>query len=188
MINFQVNEIKMAMSMDKKDPFQRLSKLLEEQGELLEAYFDNADILDSIEEAVDNLLVTTSIAYVIDNDSMLEMESIFSFHYQKENKPVYNPLIHSLQSVDSLLIHFSIQNGKISDAVQKYLKVGASCYKGSLSKEEVLDYIKKSIVILSQVIHKLVEIANVDRFDYVNKLICKKNSKWLEKSILGNKQ
>ncbi len=178
MINFQVNEIKMAMSMDKKDPFQRLSKLLEEQGELLEAYFDKADILDSIEEAVDNLLVTTSIAYVIDNDSMIEMESLFSFYYQKE----------ICKSVDTSLINFTIQNGKISDAVQKYLKVGASCYKGSVSKEEVLDCIKKSIVILSEVIHNLVEVANVDRFDYVNNLICTKNSKWLEKSILGNKQ
>lgn len=178
MINFQVNEIQMAMNMDKKDPFQRLSKLLEEQGELLEAYFDKGDILDSIEEAVDNLLVTTSIAYVIDNDSMQEIESLFSFNYQKEK----------FKSVDASLINFTIQNGKISDAVQKYLKVGASSYKGSVTKDEVLDSIKKSIIILSDVINKLVEVANVDRFDYVNNLICTKNNKWLEKSILGNKQ
>lgn len=177
MINFQVEYIQKSMNMDKKDPFQRLSKLLEEQGELLEAYFENGDIIDTIEEAIDNLLVTSSIAYVIEHDSLIEMESIFSFNYQ----------LNSICNVDKELIKFTIKTGKISDAVQKYLKVGASCYKGEISKEDTISEIKDAIIILSNIIKTLVNSLDLEKFEYVNAIIEKKNKKWLEKSIYGQK-
>lgn len=177
MILLQVDKIKDAMAMDKKDPFQRLSKLLEEQGELLEAYFDKKDYIDTIEEAIDNLLVTSSIAYVIDHDSLIDMELVF-------NKGIKDI---STYSVEKELINFVIQTGKISDIVQKYLKVGASCYKGSVTKEETISEIKLGIVILSKIIISLVAAQNFSLNTYVNEIINKKNNKWMEKSIIGNK-
>lgn len=176
MIFLQLNKIQDAMAMDKKDPFQRLSKLLEEQGEMVEAYFDKKDYIDTIEEAIDNLLVSSSIAYVIDHDSLIQMESIFNSSIKDEG----------IYSVEKELINFIIQTGKISDIVQKYLKVGASCYKGSVTKEETINEIKLGIVILSKIIKRLVVREEFELISYVNSIINKKNNKWMEKSILGN--
>jgi NTP pyrophosphatase (non-canonical NTP hydrolase) len=175
MINFQVSYIMKSMEMDKKDPFQRLSKLLEEQGELIEAFFDKKDMIDSIEEAIDNLLVTASIAYVIDHDSLIDMESIFSFHYQDNLN----------YDLTSQFIKLTIKTGKISDAVQKYLKVGASCYKGIISKEDTISEIKEAIIILAYIIKSLVNMLELEKIEYVNDIIEMKNKKWLEKSIFG---
>lgn len=175
-ILFQVNKIKSSMDMDQKDAFQRLSKLLEEQGELFEAYFDNADMVDSVEEAIDNLLVTASIAYVIDKESLAKMEHSFNSQFNT---------IQTNISADSELIKLAVSSGKISDSVQKYLKVGASIYKGEMSKENTLLEIEKSILILSNFIHSILETMEVDNVSYVNSIIDKKNTKWMEKALFG---
>lgn len=175
-IFFQINKIKSSMDMDQKDAFQRLSKLLEEQGELFEAYFDNSDMVDSVEEAIDNLLVTASIAYVIDKDALEQMEYSFNSQFN-----TINPKI----SADLELIKLAVSSGKISDSVQKYLKVGASIYKGEMSKEDTLLQIETSIRILSNFISAILEPMEVDNVSYVNSIIDNKNTKWMEKTLFG---
>lgn len=177
-INFQIDKIKESMEMDQKDPFQRLSKLLEEQGELFEAYFQNNDLIDSLEEAVDNLLVTVSIAYVIDTDSLSHMEDLFNLSFKNQNK----------YYIETEMNNLVIASGRISDSVQKYLKVGSSIYKGSMSKEDTLLDIEKSVVILSKIINEILNGLIFDKVSYVNSIINKKNNKWLEKSIIGKKK
>lgn len=177
-ISFQIDKIKASMEMDKKDPFQRITKLLEEQGELFESYFQNCDLIDSIEEAIDNLLVTISIAYVIDKDSLQDMENLFNLSIKDYKKSL----------VETEMINLAISSGRIADSVQKYLKVGASIYKGSMSKDDTLLDIEKSILIISKILNGLLEDMDFDKVSYINSIIDKKNSKWLEKSIIGQKQ
>lgn len=70
LLNIQINKIVEAMNIDKRGVFKRLTKLLEEQGELYEAYLSN-NIPETVEEGMDNLIVLISLAYEVDKDSLL---------------------------------------------------------------------------------------------------------------------
>lgn len=69
LLNIQINKIVEAMNIDKRGVFKRLTKLLEEQGELYEAYLSN-NIPETVEEGMDNLIVLISLAYEVDKDSL----------------------------------------------------------------------------------------------------------------------
>lgn len=188
MINLQVKKISEAMTFDKKDMFQRLTKLLEEQGELAEAILEH-DIDNTIEESVDNLLVIASISYLIDNDSMVLLEEILNQSFEKSMQiklPESDNAKFTSVLCDSVIYNVTI--GVMSDMIQKYLKVGASKYKGTVTKEEVLDSIQNAVkALVNLMTFSFVENNIPNDTEIVNDLILRKNEKWLEKSIEGNK-
>lgn len=188
MINLQVKKISEAMTFDKKDMFQRLTKLLEEQGELAEAILEH-DIDNTIEESVDNLLVIASISYLIDNDSMIFLEEILNESFEKSMQlelPKEDNAKFVTIACDSMIYNVAI--GVMSDMIQKYLQVGASKYKGNVTKEQTLASIQNAVRALVNVMtFSFVENDISNATEIVNDLILRKNEKWLEKSIEGNK-
>lgn len=164
-------KIAQAMGYDKKDIFQRLSKLLEEQGELLEAFM-LSDFNETIEEAVDNLLVVTSIAFVINPDAIKMADDVVN------NAFLGFPVDPSISQ--QLLMEYMVSTGQMSDAIQKNRKVAASSYKGQVSDEEAITFIFKSLTILSRFL-----ASQTNDVQKINALVLKKNTKWLEKSLLG---
>lgn len=164
-------KIAQAMGYDKKDIFQRLSKLLEEQGELLEAFM-LSDFNETIEEAVDNLLVVTSIAFVINPDAIKMADDVVN------NAFLGFPVDPSISQ--QLLMEYIVSTGQMSDAIQKNRKVAASSYKGQVSDEEAITFIFKSLTILSRFL-----ASQTNDVQKINALVLKKNTKWLEKSLLG---
>lgn len=164
-------KIAQAMGYDKKDIFQRLSKLLEEQGELLEAFM-LSDFNETIEEAVDNLLVVTSIAFVINPDAIKMADDVVN------NAFLGFPVDPSISQ--QLLMEYIVSTGQMSDAIQKNRKVAASSYKGQVSDEEAITVIFKSLTILSRFL-----ASQTNDVQKINALVLKKNTKWLEKSLLG---
>ena len=86
LINLQLSKIAHVMSLDKRDIFHRLAKILEEQGELTKAILSQ-DKSEIIEETIDNLMVLTSIAYVVDERSMTEAQDIVNSIFHKN---IYN--------------------------------------------------------------------------------------------------
>lgn len=164
-------KIAQAMGYDKKDIFQRLSKLLEEQGELLEAFM-LSDFNETIEEAVDNLLVVTSIAFVINPDAIKMADDVVNTAF------LGFPVDPSISQ--QLLMEYIVSTGQMSDAIQKNRKVAASSYKGQVSDEEAIAVIFKSLTILSRFL-----ASQTNDVQKINALVLKKNTKWLEKSLLG---
>ena len=164
-------KIAQAMGYDKKDIFQRLSKLLEEQGELLEAFM-LSDFNETIEEAVDNLLVVTSIAFVINPDAIKMADDVVN------NAFLGFPVDPSISQ--QLLMEYMVSTCQMSDAIQKNRKVAASSYKGQVSDEEAITFIFKSLTILSRFL-----ASQTNDVQKINALVLKKNTKWLEKSLLG---
>lgn len=170
-INLLTFRIAQAMGYDQKDVFQRLSKLLEEQGELLEA-FDLDDHDETIEEGVDNMLVITSIAYVIDPACMMRAEQVVIDAFKEG--------ISMNANSQSLLTSYMISTGKMSDAIQKNRKVAASSYKGNVSDAEAVEIV---FATLSKLCHFIA--SRTSDCEKVNALILKKNEKWLKKSLEG---
>lgn len=175
MINLQIEKMAHAMSFDKKDLFQRLTKLLEEKGELSGAVLSN-DIHEIIEEAVDNLLVIASIGYVIDHDSLPALQGFASLGFEQG-------IEQDKQTYDSTrqLLTYCMQAGIVAEDVQKHQKLATSFYKGTITNMEVIRNIERCIVTLATF---LGEKANGD-FDMVNAIILRKNNKWIEKSVQG---
>ncbi len=171
MINLQTVKIAESMSYDQKDIFQRITKITEEQGELLEAIEEKDDIDESIEEAIDNILVISSIGFVIDNTSLLEAQKVVNAAFNAPNT-------HSTHKV---LIKYLISTGKMADAIQKQQKIAASSYKGFITSEEALSYVFDALKNVSVLLSTLTDDENL-----INEIIIKKNKKWAEKSIEGS--
>jgi hypothetical protein len=173
MINLQTFKIAQSMGFDQKNIFHRLTKAMEEQGELVEA-FELNDFDETIEEAVDNLLVNTSIAYVIKPSSMADAQGIVN--------DAFNSATFDSSLSQGLLMKFIIKNGRMSDAIQKNQKIAASHYKGAVTDEEALQAVYTTLKVLCSFLRSVTE--DVDK---INALILKKNKKWLEKSKEGIK-
>lgn len=171
MINLQTFKIAQSMGFDQKNIFHRLTKAMEEQGELVEA-FDLNDHDETIEEAVDNLLVNTSIAYVIDPSSMMKAEAIVN--------EAFSTAVHDNALSQRLITRFVISNGRMADAIQKQQKIAASHYKGAVSDAEAISAVFTTLQVLCSFLRSVTE--DVDK---INALILKKNQKWLEKSLHG---
>lgn len=174
MINLQTFKIAQSMGFDQKNIFHRLTKAMEEQGELVEA-FELKDHEETIEEAVDNLLVNTSIAYVINPASMMKAQDIVN--------EAFNSATFDNSLSQSLLMSFVIKNGRMADAIQKHQKIAASHYKGAVTDEEAINSVYTTLKVLCSFLRSVTE--DVDK---INALILKKNQKWLEKSLHGIEQ
>lgn len=171
-IDIQKDRVNQVMVVDRRGIFKRLSKLLEEQGELHEAYLAN-DIENSIEEIVDNFLVLISLAHEIDNNCFEALE-----------QHAVRGIVHAIQDTSLmlkndkslLLMKYAVSIGKVSDILQKHEKIISSAYKGTVTKEEVLAVIYSSI-------ENLMHFCGYLTTDYeiLNELIDKKTLKWVEK-------
>lgn len=170
MINLQITKIAESMSYDKKDIFQRVTKLTEEQSELLEAHVEKNDLQETIEEAVDNILVVSSIAYVIKHTSLLEAEKVVNMAYFADKD----------MSTDMLMTKYLISTGKMSDAIQKNQKIAASSYKGFMSDDDTVATIFTALTNVARLLATV-----TDDIDLINDIIIRKNKKWIEKSIEG---
>lgn len=171
MINLQTFKIAQSMGVDQKNIFHRLTKAMEEQGELVGA-FELNDLHETIEEAVDNLLVNTSIAYVINPASMKDAQNIVN--------EAFNSAVFDSSLSQGLLMKFIIKNGLMADAIQKQQKIAASHYKGAVTDDEALQAVYATLKVLCGFLHSVTEDV-----DLINALILKKNQKWLEKSLHG---
>lgn len=171
MINLQTFKIAQSMGFDQKNIFHRLTKAMEEQGELVEA-FDLKDYDETIEEAVDNLLVNTSIAYVINPASMMDAEALVN--------EAFNSASADSSLSQNLLIKYVISNGRMADAIQKQQKIAASHYKGAVTDDEAVTAVFATLKLLCSFLRSVTQ--DVDK---INALILKKNQKWLEKSLHG---
>lgn len=178
-INLQTFKIAQSMGFDQKNIFHRAAKLLEEQGELSDA-IDLDDLPEMIEESVDNLLVVTSIAFVLDHTAMDKAQALVNDVFLAavaENALESDPV--SIR----LFLKYVGRNGKLSDAIQKQQKIAASSYKGFLTSEETLVYVLESLTLLMKFMATLTHDV-----DLINRLILKKNDKWLAKSIEGREK
>jgi len=172
MINLQTFKIAQSMGFDQKNIFHRLTKAMEEQGELVGAFFELNDLNETIEEAIDNILVNTSIAYVINPASMMDAQNIVN--------DAFNSATFDNSLSQGLLMKFIIKNGLMSDAIQKQQKIAASHYKGAVTDDEALQAVYATLQVLCSFLHSVTEDV-----DLINALILKKNQKWLEKSLHG---
>lgn len=170
MINLQISKIAESMSYDKKDIFQRITKIAEEQSELLEAIEEKEDIAEAIEESVDNILVVSSIAYVIDPTALMAAQNVVNKAFFAEKT----------QSTSQILIKYLISTGKMADAIQKNQKIAASSYKGFISNEEAIEIIFAALANVARLMATL-----TDDIQTINEIIIRKNKKWIEKSIEG---
>jgi hypothetical protein len=171
MINLQTFKIAQSMGFDQKNIFHRLTKAMEEQGELVGA-FELNDLNETIEEAVDNLLVNTSIAYVINPASMMDAQDIVN--------EAFNTATFDNSLSQGLLMKLIIKNGLMADSIQKQQKIAASHYKGDVTDDEALQAVYSTLKVLCSFLRSITEDV-----DLINALILKKNQKWLEKSIQG---
>jgi hypothetical protein len=172
LIDIQKNKIVQAMDIDKRGVFKRLSKLLEEQGEMYEAYL-LTNTNETIEEAIDNLIVLVSLAYEIDKNSLISVEMIAS---QGIQKAIDNSILMVTDNPDRMLMSYSVCIGNIADMFQKYESVASSLYKGKVSAEDTLESVNKAILTLMTFIGQI----STDTV-FMNELIVKKTNKWIEK-------
>jgi hypothetical protein len=171
-INIQVAKIESVMSIDNRGIFKRLGKLLEEQGELYEAYLlSNKE--DILEEAIDNLIVLVSLAYEINKDSLFQIGHIANKGYKYGADDIHETT--DLYKTN-LLMKYSINIGKMADSIQKHENIISSRYKGLVTPEETLLSISDSIFNL---MHFVSKISNNPLS--INNLIIKKVAKWHEK-------
>lgn len=171
LIDLQINKIAAVMSFDKKDIFHRLAKILEEQGELAEALILN-DHSEIIEESIDNLMVLTSIAYVVDDNAMILAQKIVN--------DVFCNHTYGSNNINSLWMNYNVDIGKMSNAVQKNQRIGASSYKGFATSEEVVSLVMVAISHLTAFIS-----LHTQDIDLLNAIIVKKNAKWHQKTVEG---
>jgi NTP pyrophosphatase (non-canonical NTP hydrolase) len=172
LLDIQINKIVEAMNIDKRGIFKRLTKLLEEQGEMYEAYLSN-NIPETVEEGIDNLIVLISLAYEVDKDSLLLVQEVANEGIEK-----------AIQDTAELLkpdrnfqvMNYSVSIGHVADIFQKYESVASSVYKGKATAEETLLSVNTAIFNLM----KFVGLISTD-VDSMNELIIKKTNKWIEK-------
>jgi NTP pyrophosphatase (non-canonical NTP hydrolase) len=171
-IDIQIHKITEAMFIDKRGVFKRLTKLLEEQGELYEAYLSN-DINETIEEGMDNLIVLISLGYEINKDSLFHIQNVANEGIKKAIDSDTNlPIVDK----NVLLMNYSVCIGYVADIFQKYESVTSSLYKGKATPEETLNTVNKAILTLMNFIGCL-----SDDTVMMNNLIVKKTNKWIEK-------
>lgn len=171
LINLQLSKIAHVMSLDKRDIFHRLAKILEEQGELTKAILlqDKSEI---IEETIDNLMVLTSIAYVVDERSMTEAQDIVNSIFHKN--------IYNKDQVITLWMKYHVDLGEMSNAVQKNQKIGASAYKGFATDKEVIKLVMNAITHITAFLS-----FQTSDVELLNEIIVKKNAKWHAKTLDG---
>lgn len=171
MINLQQKLVKNSMIFDRKNLFQRNTKLTEEMGELGEAIIIN-DLSEMLEETIDTLLVAVSIHLdLVENFESLTtiINNAFSEKCSYQSKKVHMAFIKLTGYV-----------GRFAEAVQKYSGVSTSAYKGKVSKEEV-------IIRIDRVIEQCAILMAMQTSDHdiVNEIILRKNEKWLNHARKG---
>lgn len=172
LLNIQINKVTEAMNIDKRGVFKRLTKLLEEQGELYEAYLLN-DLPSIIEEGVDNLIVLISLAYEINPESLIMVQEVANEGLEKAFENVLN-----MHKIDRSLkvMNYSVAIGHVADFFQKYENVASSVYKGKSTAEETLLSVNTAIFNLMNFVGLLCKDVAL-----INELIIKKTNKWIEK-------
>lgn len=172
LLNIQINKIVEAMNIDKRGVFKRLTKLLEEQGELYEAYLSN-DIPKTVEEGMDNLIVLISLAYEVDKNSLTIIQDIAN---EGIEEAVQDSTLMWKSDKNFKAMTYSVSIGHVADIFQKYESVASSIYKGKATAEETLLSVNTAIFNLMSFIGLL----STD-VDAMNTLIIKKTNKWIEK-------
>lgn len=173
LLNIRSGMITEAMEIDGRDVFKRITKIQEEHGELNEAHLEG-DMLEASEEGVDNMLVLASIAHMLDKNSL----PIVELHVNNAFQAGINDTLQTTElQLCHLLMNYTVRLGRLSEAVQKYEKVGASAYKGTITLEETLQEVYNSLDKVMFYVGKICKDHNL-----INELIIKKNAKWLEKS------
>lgn len=167
-INIQIAKVEHTMTIDNRGIFKRLGKLLEEHGELYEAYLSNHQE-NIVEEAIDNLIVLVSLAYEINKDSLFQIGHIVNKGFNNENDI-------EIDDNSKLLIKYSILIGKMSDSIQKHEQIVSSRYKGGITSEETLLSISNSIFTLMNFVSRISRDSS-----FINQLIIDKVYKWTEK-------
>lgn len=167
-INIQIAKVEHTMTIDNRGIFKRLGKLLEEHGELYEAYLLNHQE-NIVEEAIDNLIVLVSLAHEINKDSLFQIGHI-------TNKGFNNESNTSSEDNSKLLMEYSILIGKMSDCIQKHEQIVSSRYKGGITSEETLLSISNSIFKLMNFVSRISKDSS-----FINQLIIDKVYKWTEK-------
>lgn len=171
LLNIQINKVTEAMNIDKRGIFKRLTKLLEEQGELYEASLAN-DVSMTIEEGMDNLIVLISLAYEVDANSLVLVQEIANEGIEKAELTVMT------SKADKALkaMNYSVAMGHVADIFQKYESVASSVYKGKATAEETLLAVNTAIFALMSFIGLISKDVA-----FMNTLIIKKTNKWIEK-------
>ena len=173
-IILQKTLVQQAMIFDKKSFSERITKLSEEQGELGEAIILK-DYDESVEEAIDNMLVSLSIYLdlkgCVDTAELLVNDSFL----------LGNQQFTRLQSKICIqFTKYSVSIGLLAEAVQKFTSVRTSAYKGILTREDTLDYSKANLTASAYLLGVITK--DVQK---VNDIIAKKNSKWKNNTIKG---
>lgn len=171
MIDLQQKLVKNSMIFDRKNLFQRNTKLTEEMGELGEAIIRN-DRSEMLEETVDTLLVAVSIHLdLVDN-------------FEKLNTIIDTAIIekcsYKIEKFQMSFITLAGYVGRFAEAIQKYSGISTSSYKGKVSKDEVIERIDKVI----EQCAILIAMQTGDH-DTVNEIILRKNEKWLKHARKG---
>lgn len=171
MIDLQQKLVKNSMVFDRKNLFQRNTKLTEEMGELGEAIVLN-DRSEMLEETIDTLLVAVSIHLDLVED-FESLNTIIDDAFSQSRT-------YQSEKVHMAFITLTGYVGRFAEAIQKYSGVSTSSYKGKVSKEEVLSRIDK--VIEQCAVLMAMQTSN---HDIVNEIILKKNEKWLNHARKG---
>jgi hypothetical protein len=171
MIDLQQKLVKNSMVFDRKNLFQRNTKLTEEMGELGEAIVLN-DRSEMLEETIDTLLVAVSIHLDLVED-FESLNTIIDDAFSQSST-------YQSEKVHMAFITLTGYVGRFAEAIQKYSGVATSSYKGKVSKEEVLSRIDK--VIEQCAVLMAMQTSN---HDIVNEIILKKNEKWLNHARKG---
>lgn len=172
LLNIQINKIVEAMNIDKRGVFKRLTKLLEEQGELYEAYLSN-DIPKTVEEGIDNLIVLISLAYEVDKESLKIVQKVAN---EGIEKAIQDSVMMWKSDRSFKAMTYSVSIGNVADIFQKYESVASSVYKGKATAEETLLSVNTSIFDLMHFIGLLTTDVSL-----MNDLIVLKTNKWIEK-------
>lgn len=172
LLDIQINKIVEAMNIDKRGIFKRLTKLLEEQGELYEAYLSN-NIPETVEEGMDNLIVLISLAYEVNKDSLLLVQEVAN---EGIEKAIQDSIIMWNSDRGIKAMNYSVSIGHVADIFQKYESVSSSVYKGKATAEETLLSVNTAIFNLMN----FIGLISTD-VEAMNELIIKKTNKWIEK-------
>ena len=171
-INIQINKIVEAMTIDNRGIFKRLTKLLEEHGELYEAYLSN-DMNKTVEESIDNLIVLISLAYEVDKNCLNTLQLLINESY---DKGIADNNIMWKSDKTHLLMAYSVTTGAVADIFQKYENVISSRYKGAATADVTL----ASVCVAIQSLVYFISFVSKDS-TLINSLMVNKTAKWLEK-------
>jgi NTP pyrophosphatase (non-canonical NTP hydrolase) len=171
MIDLQQKLIKNAMVFDRKTLFQRNTKLTEELGELGEAVVLN-DREEMIEETIDVMLVAISVH--------LDLSDAFDVLNNNVNQAFNEKRFSPSENITMDFITLTGYVGRFAEAIQKYSNVATSSYKGTVTKQDVIDRIDK---VIAQCALLIAMQTSDDKM--VNEIIHRKNSKWLNYAKKG---